>query len=237
MKVEVYQIDTDLDYDGVCFRGYSELIDLQGTYDIDSSIYTKVFSGETGCNSLEDVYSLFNLSPPVDHRGRSMSVSDVVAIVKESGNEYFYCDNIGFKKVEFDASESRESHITVVMCEPDKLARIEVIGTELSDLQKAVGGGFIETYYPFEEEVCIVCNDEGKINGMPLNRSVKREGKVAEIIAGPFFICDSSNPNFGSLSKEQQDKYLNQFKYPEMFFRTGNEIQAIPYKPKQEKER
>ena len=87
------------------------------------------------------------------------------------------------------------------------------------------------------EEVCIVCNDEGKINGMPLNRSVKREGKVAEIIAGPFFICDSSNPNFGSLSKEQQDKYLNQFKYPEMFFRTGNEIQAIPYKPKQEKER
>ena len=28
--------------------------------------------------------------------------------------------------------------------------------------------------------------------------------KVAEILAGPFFICDCSTTNFGSLSKEQQ---------------------------------
>lgn len=237
MKIEVYQIDTDLDYDGVCFSPYERLEELQGTNEIDSSIYTKVFSGETGCETLSDVYALFNLSPPVDHRGRSMSVSDVIAVIENDTKKFHYCDSYGFKEVQFDPEETRESHITVVMCEPNSLAKIVVLGTELSDLQKAVGGGFIESYYPFEEQVCIVCNDEGKINGMPLNRSVKSDGKITEIIAGPFFICDCSTPNFGSLSKEQQNKYLNMFKYPELFFRAGNDIQAIPYKPDKEKER
>ena len=237
MNIEVYQIDMDLDYDGVCFRGYDDLESLQMSKETDSSrIYVNVLEGETDCKSLEDVYTLFNLSPPIDHRGRSLSVSDVIA-VKDKETKYYYCDNFGFKEVSFQPKEARESHITVVMCEPDKMARVAIVGTELNDFQKAVGGGLFTPYYPFEEQVCIVCNDEGKINGMPLNRSVKKDGKVVEIIAGPFFICDCSGPNFGSLSKEQQDKYLKQFKYPEMFFKIGNEIQAIPYKPDKERER
>lgn len=237
MKIEVYQIDTDLDDNMVCFSPYDRLEELQCTKNIDSSIYTKVFSGETGCETLSDVYALFNLSPPVDHRGRSMSVSDVIAVIEEDTTTYHYCDSYGFKEVQFEPKETREAYITVVMCEPDKLARVEIIGTEPSDLQKTVGGGFIESYYPFEEEVCIVCNDEGKINGMPLNRAVKRDGKIREIIAGPFFICDCSGQNFGSLSKEQQDKYLNMFKYPELFFRAGNDIQSVPFNPERTKER
>ena len=52
---------------------------------------------------------------------------------------------------------SEENRIRVVYVEPGRIAREAEIGTELSDLQAAVGG-FIETYYPFEEEVCIVCN-------------------------------------------------------------------------------
>lgn len=237
MKIEIYQIDTDVDYDGVCFRPYDELEDLQGTTEIDSSIYTKVFSGEVNCNNLDAVYQKFNIGHPEGYKGRSMSVSDVIAVTDEYETKFYYCDTYEYVEIKFEPEESREAYITVVMCEPEKMAKVVEISTELKNLQEAVGGGFIETYYPFEEEVCIVCNDEGKINGMPLNRSVKREGKVVEIIAGPFFICDCSNPNFGSLSKEQQDKYLNQFKYPEMFFRTGNEIRAIPYKPDKEKER
>ena len=42
------------------------------------------------------------------------------------------------------------------MVEPGKLAREADIGTDLSDLQRAVGGGLIDTYYPFEEMTCIV---------------------------------------------------------------------------------
>lgn len=58
---------------------------------------------------------------------------------------------------------SEEKKIKVVLLEPGKLARTAEIGTSIEDLQNAVDG-LIEPFYPFEEQVCIVCNDEGKIN-------------------------------------------------------------------------
>lgn len=128
--------------------------------------------------------------------------------------------------------ENREP-IRVVFCEPGKLARIREIGTELEDLQRVVGG-LIETCYPFEEAACIVCNDEGKINGMRPCRAVYGEdGRVSDIIFGPFFICDCSTENFGSLTEEQLKRYSEQFQYPEHFFRDvhSNEIKAVRYDP------
>ena len=46
---------------------------------------------------------------------------------------------------------------------PDRTAEIDA---SLAGMQKTVGG-LIEPFYPFEEQVCIVCNEESKINGMP----------------------------------------------------------------------
>lgn len=129
--------------------------------------------------------------------------------------------------------EIKNETIRVVVVEPGKYAREAEIGTELSDLQE-VCGGWIQTYYPFEEMVCIVCNDEGKLIGMPLNRGIKDEktGELIEIIAGPFFICDCSTENFGSLSQEQVERYLEKFKNPERFYRMDEKIVAVPYEPK-----
>ena len=123
--------------------------------------------------------------------------------------------------------------IRVVYCETGKVARVVEIGTELADLQRAVGG-LIEPYYPYEEPVCIVCNDEGKFNGMRPNRAVRNEdGRIEDIIFGPFFICDCSTENFGSLTEEQLKRYSEQFRYPEHFFRDvhSNEIKAVRYDP------
>lgn len=64
--------------------------------------------------------------------------------------------------------------ITVVLVEPGKQARKAEIDASLHGLQKTVGGD-IESMYPFEEQVCIVCNCEGKINGLPLNRAIREE--------------------------------------------------------------
>ena len=66
---------------------------------------------------------------------------------------------------------------------------------------------------------------------MPLNRSVRMEGQIVDIIAGTFFICDCSGSNFGSLSLEQQQKYLRMFKYPERFLKINGEIAALKYNP------
>lgn len=83
-----------------------------------------------------------------------------------------------------------------------------------------------------------VCNDEGKYNGMRPCRAIYGEGReMMDIIFGPFFICDCSTPYFGSLNKEQLERYTKQFQNPERFFRVGGEIKAVPYKPEKDHER
>ena len=72
---------------------------------------------------------------------------------------------------------NEEKKIKVVLLEPGKLARTAEIDASLAGMQKVVGG-LIEPFYPFEEQVCIVCNEESKINGMRPNRSVKNDDGV-----------------------------------------------------------
>ena len=149
----------------------------------------------------------------------------------------YFCDSIGFKEIPFQPELANNAIVTqnairVVLVEPGKLARIAEVGTTLDAMQRTVGGD-IEAYYPFEEQVCIVCNEEGKINGLPLNRAIRDEdaGDIADIIAGTFFICDCSGESFGSLSSEQQKRYLEKYRLPERFFRSRDGIESAPYKP------
>lgn len=88
---------------------------------IDSGIYDCVFEGTVDCSDLEEVYTLFNVDPPENFSGHSMSVSDVVV----EGRTAFFCDSIGFRQVTFDESAARPLHrkIQVVLLEPGKLAR------------------------------------------------------------------------------------------------------------------
>lgn len=98
----------------------------------------------------------------------------------------------------------------VVLVEPGKPARITDI---LSDSQslRAVVDGFIQTIYPWKDPVALVCNDEGMLRGLPLNRVL--EGY--DVIAGTFFICGLSKGNFTGLTDELAKKYQEKFLYPE----------------------
>ena len=105
----------------------------------------------------------------------------------------------------------------VLMVEPGKAAYEAEIGGSLDDMQKIVGG-YIEVVYPYEELVAIVCNEEGKIEGLPLNRALRDEnGQIYDIIAGTFFICGLSEDNFASLAPEHMEKFKRQFRAPEIF--------------------
>ena len=136
--------------------------------------------------------------------------------------------------------EKNAETIRVVYCEPGRLARVTEIGTQLKDLQEAVGGGFIETFYPFEDEMnaLVVCNDEGKFNGMRPCRAIYGEdGKVEDIVFGPFFICGCGGENFESLGDEQLKYFKERFLFPESYFRAGDEIRAVPYDPRRKREK
>lgn len=112
-----------------------------------------------------------------------------------------------------------------------KAPYVKEIGEELEDLQHEVGG-YIEVIYPFEDEVAIICNEEGKVNGLELNRAMRGDdGEIYDIIAGKFLVVGLTEENFGSLTLEQITKYSEMFKTPEMFLMRGGQITAIPITP------
>ena len=114
------------------------------------------------------------------------------------------------------------------MVEAGKPAAMATIGSDLGSLQRAVGGS-IEAAYFYDDPIALVCNEEGKLNGMPLNRAVKDEnGEIMDIIAGKFFICGLGEEDFASIPQELQDKYLKMFEKPETFLKIGHKVFAVP---------
>ena len=103
----------------------------------------------------------------------------------------------------------------IVVVEPHKPAYTKEIRSGLASLQHEVGG-FIEAIYPFEDEVALICNEEGKLNGMPLNRALRDEdGTIYDIIVGTFLVVGLTKDNFGSLTEEQIETYLARYAIPE----------------------
>ena len=70
--------------------------------------------------------------------------------------------------------------ITVLLVEPNKYPKFIEIEDSLEAMQRAVGGD-IEEYMPFSDEVAIICNEEGKINGEPYNRAIYSEAPEEEM--------------------------------------------------------
>lgn len=239
MKINIYQINQDRDNQRLKFMGLDAVRKVLRSAEPDCAAYDKVYSGDVKCRNLEDVFVLFQSGRPEGFQGHSLSVSDVVEVEDAASITpgFYFCDSIGFKEIPFQPELATNAIVTqntirVVLVEPGKLARIAKVGTTLDAMQRTVGGD-IEAYYPFEEQVCIVCNEEGKINGLPLNRAIRDAdtGDIADIIAGTFFICDCSGECFGSLSTEQQKRYQEKYRLPERLFRSRDGIESAPYKP------
>ena len=240
MNIRIYQVNMSRDENNVAFQGLDELEHFHGSREIDSSVYDCVFAGEVDCGDLEDVFRKFNIDHPNGYKGRSLSKSDVVEVIEADGIEpgFYFCDSIGFKSVEFDPEQAepyKDSKIKVLMVVPGKKAYEKEIGTSLDDLYAAIDCDCIQTIYPYEDRVVIVCDDEGKMNGSRPNRAIYGEdGKMMDIIFGKFFICDCSTPSFKSLPDDMMQKYKKQFLFPESFARMGGEIFAIKYDPEKE---
>ena len=115
----------------------------------------------------------------------------------------------------------------VLIIEPKQMPIVREIEGGLDSLQSIVGG-YIEAIYPFEDEVGIICNEEGKLIGLPLNRALYHEGEIYEIIAGTFIIAGLSEDNFCSLSDDLIKKYMDLFFLPQGFAKVDGKIVAFP---------
>lgn len=104
----------------------------------------------------------------------------------------------------------KEQTIRVLKVEPKKEAVSFMLKNELSELQKAVSG-YIELVPLDDMGNCILCNEEGKLRGLPGNRHVGHD-----IIAGTFFVVGSNDEgDLTSLSDEALKTYMELFKTPE----------------------
>ena len=73
-----------------------------------------------------------------------------------------------------------------------------------------------------------VCNEEGKLLGLPLNRALfDDDGHIYDIVSGNFLIVGLGEEDFTDLSPDLMEKYGEQFKYPEKFSRIAGEIIAV----------
>ena len=130
---------------------------------------------------------------------------------------------------------NKNEMLRVILCEPGETAEVVEIEDELESMQDLVGG-LIEPYDPFYSEtdpryenVILVCNEEGKLMQLPLNRAiVDEDGRVMDVIRGPFFLffAPVESERFLSIPPDLEEEFLRKFELPEKFYRTENGIEV-----------
>ena len=113
--------------------------------------------------------------------------------------------------------------LKALLVEENKLPKVIEIDNTVSSLQEVVKGYIEYTYMNGIEDATIICNEEGKINGMDPNRDIGND-----IVFGPFLIV-GDDPNIGenlSLTDEQINKFMEMFneKSIEMTYEKVNKI-------------
>ena len=111
----------------------------------------------------------------------------------------------------------------VLMIEPMKHPRVTDIPHTLESMQKAVGG-YIEVTYPWEDQIALVCDEEGLLKGKPFNRMVSH----ASGIFGTFFLCGIDTENLTDIPDELVDKYSQLLYEPQILIKTREGFVALP---------
>ena len=107
----------------------------------------------------------------------------------------------------------------VLIVEPGKYPREADIEHTL-EAEQAVVSGTIQAVYPWRDSACIVCNDNGIAENLPLNRML---GDY-DIIHGTFFVCGLTRDDFTDLTPQQMKHYEEMYHDPQLFFLLGKPV-------------
>jgi hypothetical protein len=87
----------------------------------------------------------------------------------------------------------------------------QVINIEdtLEELQKQVGG-YIEMIRPFNNDIVIICNEDGKRLQLPLTRAIIRNNRAVDALVGNLIICAArpGSEELDSLTDAEIKKYV-----------------------------
>ena len=243
MESPLHVATTDVGEHGACVMAYPGFMDqasetLGGSFFvIPSSVHELLFLRDDGGRSVKEL----------DDMVQAVNAQEVQPSDRLSDVSYHY--DAETKTLERSAEwEERREHEAELSVQPDEhleettgLATMTVllvnaeeypkeieIATGLESLQQAVQGN-IEIVYPFDDPVGIICNEEGKLNGMKLNRALKNDqGEIQDILTGPFLVVGLGAEDFRSLTPDEMKKYEGIFHQPEAFVRMGKGIKSVP---------
>ena len=149
-------------------------------------------------------------------------VDEMLSFAEQANREY---------EAELYGQQAAPEKLTVLVVEPMKEPYVKEIAPGLHALQAEVGGD-IAASYPFDDPVGLVLNDEGKLIGLDLNRSLRDEhGEIYDIVAGTFLVVGLGPESFASLPPDMIQKYTEQFKRPELFASINGQIVSVPVEP------
>ena len=184
-------------------------------YDSDDHIFEKAVTFESRVAESPELYS-------------AEPTKETMTVLLVEPNQHPRPVEIGTELEDLQNAVGGKETMTVLLVEPNQHPRPVEIGTELEDLQNAVGG-YIEVVYPFDEPVGLVMNEEGKLDGLPLNRALRDDnGEIYDVVAGSFLVVGLTDEDFGSLSPDQMKSFEEKFHSPEVFVRMGRGIMAVP---------
>lgn len=118
----------------------------------------------------------------------------------------------------------------ILLIRPGEEPALSEIDGTLMSMQKVVEGP-IELIYPFDDPVALVCHEEGKLLGLPLNRSLRDQaGRIYDVVAGPFFLCGapSDSDRLDSIPEGLVEKYRRRFASPEVFIKVNGVLFCFP---------
>lgn len=116
----------------------------------------------------------------------------------------------------------------VLVVEPERKPEVRDIEDSLKVMQDIVGG-LIQPIY-LDDSAALICNDEGKMINLPMNRGLRDEnGQMYDIVFGTFFLCGAppDSDHFTSLTPEQIERYRERFYYSEMFLDMDGHIVCL----------
>ena len=131
-----------------------------------------------------------------------------------------------------------DNPMRILVVEPTKDPYVKEIDSSLESMQSIVGG-YIQTVEPFDDpNVLLVCNEDGKIIGLPENRFLRNSaGHPYDIVHGTFFLAQSNGENFCSLTDEQIQTYTRLYTQEKLLVMQRGKVLNQPKKGTQTHER
>ena len=154
--------------------------------------YRLLESGKTiyiqACDGGYD-YTIYDLDDKAVDGGRLDNVkytlldarNELLVELGEMESVYTYTGDALDEYLDKVAEAEQKKEMQVLIVRPGEYAERVKIDGSLKSMQDIVEG-MIEVVYPWEERVALVCNDEGLLEGLPLNRYVPEMGDRKSVV-------------------------------------------------------